>query len=167
MKISYLSIISFCVIFTILTSCTQSSKKEATENAGDEHTEAEKKKDVSELTYKEIITLVFTNDAGEGIEWHGEESSKEGAEELAIVMRDQCGEDDCGQQVFLTNSNADKPIKAIIKAPFNIEGEESYAARAYEVPANSEVAIGCSHLCYNGKSYAFTREIVAAEYLEK
>ena len=125
------------------------------------------KKDVSELTYWDVVGMVWPNDEGDRIEWHGEEMSTEAKDDLDISQRGFCRDGDCGEKMFLANKNQEKSIEVILKAPYNIKGDEGYMARTYKLPPGGEFQIGCTHLCYDDKKYLFGREVVKAVYMEE
>ncbi len=138
----------FLLIF--LSSCTTPAKEQ------DTSTEKE-----DDLTYMELYNMV-TLETGERIEWHGEELDKSATEFLTITEGEPCGENDCGKAMFIENSG-DEQVHVVIHAPFQIDDVSSHLATRYSIPANSKIAIGCSHLCYEGEAYLFERRVVGAK----
>ncbi|GAB4236490.1 MAG: hypothetical protein Tsb0034_11160 [Ekhidna sp.] len=126
---------------------------------------AEAKKDVSELTFREVYDMVF-GDFGKRREWHGEEMPNTLTDMLAITAGEPCGEGNCGEGLLLTN-NADRPIGVVVKGAYDIDGDQGYMATEYEIEAGQSIDIGCSHLCYDGKSYLFDRKIVGSWYMDE
>lgn len=87
----------FTLLFcTLLISCSISTTSE-NENSGEvaENAEIPKitKKDLSELTYRDVIDVVF-KDQGEGIEWHSEDMPNSLTESIAISSEGICGAGD-------------------------------------------------------------------------
>lgn len=149
-------------LFAIAISCTPAAKND--ENATSE-TEAEAAtKDVTQLTYRDVVAIVFDDD-GEGIEWHGEEMPNTLGDLLTIDSGDSCGENGCGTQLSLT-SLAEKPMTVIIKGDYDIKGDQGYIPRKYIIEPAQTLSIGCSHLCYQGESYEFLRTVVGSAYTE-
>ena len=141
-------------------SCTSTSS----ESTAAKESEAETTEETTaDLTYRDLIRIVF-DDEGEGIEWHGEASPNDLEDLLVITSGDPCGEDDCGNQLYLIN-NGDQSIATVVKGDFDIDGTQSYITRKYTIAASDTLMIGCSHLCADGKAYAFPRTIVASEYV--
>ena len=135
--------------------CTPSEKKSA--DSTDEV------KDVSELTYQDVTEMVFS-DEGERIEWHGEQLPNDALEYLAFKQEGKCGENGCGDALYLANTSVDKTIAAVVKGAYNINGDVGYIARKYIIPAGKQLSVGCSHLCYDGQAYKFDREVVSSLY---
>ena len=100
---------------------------------------------------------------GEGIEWHGEELPNELATFLVIATGDNCGEGGCGKQLSMTSS-ADKPIEVIIRADYDLDGDQGYIPRKYVIGAQETLSIGCSQICVDGDVYEFQRKIVGTVY---
>ncbi len=152
-------ILSFlCLIF----SCSNPSQQ--AENSGsDKSTTAEEPKKVNDLTYREVVDLVF-KDEGEGIEWHGEALPNDLTSFLVIEEGGPCGENDCGKFVTIRNTS-EKTIVAITRGDFDINGEQGYIARKYTIAAGQVLSMGCSHLCYQGEGFPFSRTIVGSENL--
>ncbi len=147
----------------ILVSCSQSAQKndaEETEETNEELTASTK--GVDQLTFQDVVAMVY-DDEGEGIEWHGEEMPNDLIEFLVISSGDPCGEKDCGQRLTLTN-NSDQSITTIIRGEYDIEGDQGQIPRKYVIDGGGTLLIGCTHLCYDGKGYEFTRTIVASAY---
>lgn len=147
----------------ILVSCSQSTQKndtEETELSGEELSTPTK--EVDQLTFQDVVAMVY-DDEGEGIEWHGEEMPNELIEFLVISSEDPCGEGDCGRRLTLTN-NSDQSITTIIRGEYDIEGDQGQIPRKYVIDGGGRLLIGCTHLCYGGKGYEFTRTIVASAF---
>jgi len=141
--------------------CSTATNNETSETAEAEPTE---EKDVTQLTYQDVVAMVYDDD-GEGLEWHGEEMPNELTGFLSIDSGEPCATGNCGNELTLTNT-AEKTITVIVKGDYNIEGDMGYIPRKYTVDAGQTARIGCSHLCYGEGSYAFTRAIVGSEYAE-
>lgn len=152
-----------CVFASIIVSCSSDKTKEEKMEEVEELVE-EAKKDVSQLTYRDIVKLVF-NDEGQGIEWHGEAVSNSLQEMLSMTNEGSCGDDSCGKEMFLINNDT-IAIEVIVKGAFDIEGDRGHIARKYMVKPGETVSMGCSHLCYDGKAYLFDRSIVGSSYVE-
>lgn len=151
-------------ILFVAFSCTSSSSEQSSETA--EEAEApESPKDVTQLTWREVVAMVY-DDEGDGIEWHGEESPNDLTGFLTIGSGDPCGEANCGNKLTLTSS-AEKAMTVIIKGDYDIEGDQGYIPRKYTIEPGQTLMIGCSHLCYDGKSFEFLRTIVGSAYVEE
>lgn len=149
----------------LLSFCTSGNNKPPESEAEEPVAAIENKKDVSELTFNEVYGMVF-GESGNRREWHGEEMPNTLTNMLSIATGEPCGEDNCGNALSITN-NSDKSIGVVIKGAYDIEGDQGYMAVEYEITAGQSVNIGCSHLCYVGKSYLFDREIVGSWYMEE
>lgn len=159
---NHLFTLFFC---TLLLSCSSSNNNEKeNKDATDDVTEKTTKKDVSELTYRDVIAMIYSED-GEGIEWHGEEVSNTLSELLVFSSNGDCGEGDCGKAMFITNNDEDKTIEVIVKASYDLEGDIGFLARKYTLTAGETQSMGCSHMCYNGKAYLFDRQLVGSVYV--
>ncbi|MEO9870027.1 hypothetical protein [Ekhidna sp.] len=148
----------------ILISCNQTTKKNSSKQPDKESETLHAREDVDQLTYQDVVAMVY-DDEGERIEWHGEEMSNDLTQFLTISKGDPCGEEDCGKILSLINS-ADQTITLVIRGDYDIEGDQGYIPRKYIIPATDTLLIGCSHLCYGGKSYEFQRTIVGSKYVE-
>lgn len=148
-----------------LTFCTTGTNKQSESNTDGLDTPVETKKDVSELTFSEVYGMVF-GEFGNRREWHGEEMPNTLTNMLSIGSGEPCGEDNCGKDLLLTN-NSDKSIGVVVKGAYDIEGDQGYMAVEYQIEASQSVKIGCSHLCYVGKSYLFDRQIVGSWYMDE
>ena len=155
---------SMLAIVFVAFSCTSTNKEQSTKTAEVAET-PEDPKDVTQLTWREVVGLVY-DDEGQGVEWHGEEMPNELTEFLAISSGDPCGDGDCGKNLSLTSS-AEKSMIVIIKGDYDIEGDQGYIPRRYTIEPGQTLNIGCSHLCYGGKSYEFPRTIVGSEYAKE
>lgn len=151
-----LAILIFC-------SCTQTTKQEDSETA-EASTETSESEEVDQLTYQDVVAMVY-DDEGEGVEWHGEEMPNDLVDLLSIALADPCGENDCGHQLTLSNTDSSS-ITVIIRGDYDIEGDQGYIPRKYLIDGGATLKIGCSHLCYGGKGYEFRRTIVGSEYTE-
>ncbi len=150
----------FLILFVLGSSCTQSTNQEDSEST--EATESTESSSVDQLTYQDVVAMVY-DDEGERIEWHGEEMPNDLVGSLSIALADPCGENDCGHQLTLTNTDS-ASITAIIRGDYDIEGDQGYIPRKYLIEGGATLKIGCSHLCYGGKGYEFRRTIVGSEY---
>ena len=140
--------ILFLLLFAL--ACNNSS---TSSNAEEEENE--------ELTYADLWDLVI-QDTGERIEWHGESLNLSMKDPLTISTNGSCGENNCGESVFLSN-NSDQTIEVTVQAPFQIEDVSSHLAAKYIIKPGATIAMGCSHLCYKGESISFARRIVGAK----
>lgn len=148
------------VVFSICIACGGTSKTETKEKE-------EVKTDVSELTYLQIYQLVLEQANGSGMDFHGEGYGMEASEKVTISQGDSCGESNCGNLMVVTNSG-DTPIKFAVKANFTLPGNPlTEMIREYRVEANETAIVGCSHLCYEGNSYKFDREIISAAFISE
>ncbi len=151
------------LLFIAVFSCSKSTQNEEKTTEAKE-VAADGAKDVNDLTYREVVDLVF-KDNGEGVEWHGEVLPNELVEYLVLSEGDPCGEEDCGKDLTIQNTS-DKTIVAITRGDFDINEEQGYLARKYTIAAGQTLSMGCSHLCYQGEGYPFPRTVVGSEYLE-
>lgn len=151
----------FLVILCLISSCSNSSQQ-AENTETDEASAGVAPKEVNDLTYREVVDLVF-KDEGEGIEWHGEALPNELSTFLIIEEGEPCGENNCGKNVTIRNTS-DKTIVAITRGDFDINGEQGYIARKYTIAAGQALSMGCSHLCYQGEGFPFSRTVVGSEY---
>jgi len=161
-QLNLLLTLLFC---SIIVSCSTSNSSE-NESAEEQETEESPKKDISELTYSDVIDLVF-QDQGEGVEWHGEEVPNTLALSVAISSEEACGEGDCGKAMYITSTDSTKTIEVIMKGAYDLEGDIGYIARKYDLAPGQKLSLGCSHLCFNGKSYLFDRQVVGSAYIEE
>lgn len=153
----------FLFILCLLFSCSNPGQQAENAETGKTADSAEPKK-VNDLTYREVVALVF-KDEGEGIEWHGEALPNELASFLVIEEGGPCGENDCGKTVTIRNTS-DKTIVAITRGDFDINDEQGYIARKYTIAAGESLSMGCSHLCYQGEGFPFSRTVVGSEHSE-
>ena len=153
----------FLYVLFVLSGCSGSNQNKDSSAVASEAS-SEELKDVNDLTYMEVVELVF-KDEGEGVEWHGEALPNEMKEALVIEEGGPCGEHDCGKTVSIRNT-ADKTIVAITRGDFDINDEQGYLARKYTILAGQTLSMGCSHLCYRGEAFPFRRAIVGSEFSE-
>ena len=123
-----------------------------------------KNNEKAELTFKDLFKLVI-QDTGQPIEWHNEDLDKTAQKDLLISKEGKCGENNCGEALFMENTS-DSKVEIVIQAPFQIEDVSSHLAVKYLIDPKTKIPIGCSHLCYDGESYSFERRIVGAKYLD-
>jgi hypothetical protein len=155
----------FCTLLISCSSSTNSENNNSDEEAPEEKTPETTNKDLSELTYRDVVDLVF-KDQGEGVEWHGEEMPNTLISLISIGNEGDCGEGDCGKSMYISNTDSTKSIEVIMKGAYDLEGDIGYIARKYILSPGEKLSIGCSHLCYDGKSYLFDRKIVGSAYIE-
>ena len=155
----------FLAIPLFIFACGQEKKARDVKDEQTAQADTVQIKDVSELTWREASALVFGEDEGERVEWHGEEMGNELVGVLSIVEAGPCGENGCGKTLQLISSVQDS-IVTIMKADFDIKGDVGYMSRRYFIGPNDTLSIGCSHLCYNNESYKFSRVIVSSDYLK-
>ena len=137
-------------------------KCQSDENRSEENKSDESLKPVTELEYSEIVDKVMF-DVGEHIEYHGEPINEEAKADIIITETDRCGDKDCGQKVKITNSG-EKKVKVTLYIPFKVATMESHTAKIVRLAAGQSAEVGCSHFCYNGKSYQFQYTVAGAEY---
>lgn len=153
--------ILFALAVVFAQSCTTKPKEEKTAAIDKAQEEI---KDVSELTYYEIYKIALKDDNGGGMDFHGDAYGTDALEQISLLEGGSCGENDCGRSIILKNSSS-KDVNAVIRATYDLPGNPSNEmVRAYSVPADSSINVGCSHLCWNGKGYQFSREIIQAGY---
>lgn len=150
------------IAFMGLTSCNQAPKSN---ESADTHVEKSAPQDVSQLTYQDVVTLVY-DDEGEGMEWHGEEMPNSLKELLAIEEGAPCGEGNCGKRLSL-HSSGDRTMTVIIKGDYDIKGDQGYIPRKYVIEPGQSMDIGCSHLCFGMEAIPFYRSIVGSAYPEE
>lgn len=136
------------------------------EKASKKSTEAERVKDVSELSVMDLFALIYPDSTGTPLEWHGEALPNNLADSLQISEGEPCGDKGCGKQLLLTN-NATRAVGLMTKADFSIRDRQAYLACKFEMDPGQTISIGCSHLCYNGEAFPFTRTIVGSWYLDE
>ncbi len=119
-------------------------------------------KPVTELEYSEIVDKVMF-DVGKHIEYHGEPINEEAKADIKLSTLDKCGDEDCGQKVKISNSG-EKKVKVTLYIPFKVATMESHTAKIVRLAAGQSAEVGCSHFCYNGKSYQFQYTVAGAEY---
>lgn len=141
------------MLLALFLSCSEGTKEESNNDAPREY-------DVSKLTYRGVTSLVF-NDDGRRIEWHGEEMANDMLENLTIFEGDSCGENNCGRELQLASKATDSLV-VIIKADYDLKGDQGYISRQYEIAGGDTISIGCSHLCYGPETYKFPRKIVGS-----
>lgn len=101
------------------------------------------------------------------MDFHGEGYGMEAAENVTLTQGESCGESNCGNLMVVTNSG-DTPIRFAVKANFTLPGNPlTEMIREYRVEANETAVVGCSHLCYEGNSYKFDREIISAAFISE
>jgi hypothetical protein len=115
-----------------------------------------------ELTYENVETQVFAG-TGAPTRWNGVMEDSQGRPYLSMSMGGECGEGDCGKQVFLANAHESKAIRAVITIPFQAGATPGYIAREYAIGPKERINIGCSHLCRREEAIEFKRAIVVAD----
>ena len=129
--------------------------------------EEETKRSIADIAYYDLLTEVFTDD-GYGIQYHDEELPNDFFELLSITKDGLCGSGGCGEGLFITSASATDTLEIVVNGTFDLEGNTGNIARQYVVPPNSNIAIGCSHLCFEGTPYPFERTIVGSKvFVEK
>lgn len=146
------SLFIFCFAFYLIGFISCSSKEAKNSKPDEEKTK---------LTFDQIIEKVFDDD-GTPVEWHGEALANYFKDSLVINQSGNCGDGDCGQSLAMKNTTAQK-LEVLVKGAYNIEGDEGFIACKYIVPAQSEVSIGCSHLCFEDEAYLFDRIIIGSK----
>lgn len=125
-------------------------------------------KPIESFSYAELMGLLFAGDEGTRIEWHDEPENLLTGDDLVLrESKEACGEDDCGTVRYITNTNPEKAIKAVIKFNYSVEGFPGYAPREYKIPAGGTMKVACTHFCYSGKSYTLTMDVVDSVYMDE
>lgn len=122
--------------------------------------------DVSSLTYREMRAIVFKDTEGQFIEWHGEALDMMAADSLSFQQNTPCGEGGCGKSITITNTS-NQLIEAIINTTFDIPGQPGRTALQTKISPGASLMLGCSHLCYQEKSYLFDYKIVGAKFVNE
>jgi len=116
-------------------------------------------------TYEQIENEVFAG-TGEPVEWNSK-TVKEGRDFLSMSMGSQCGEGNCGKQIYLLNSHEQHPVRTVVTIPYQMENSPGYIAREYTIQPGEKIYIGCSHLCQKGEGTEFKRAIVVADIMDE
>lgn len=146
----------FCFAFCLIGFASCSSKEAKNDESSEEETK---------LTFAFVVEKVFSGD-GTPVEWHGEALANGFQDSLVINKSGKCGDGDCGENMTMKNSS-DQELEVLVKGAYNIGGDEGFIACNYIVPAQGEVLIGCSHLCFEGESYLFDRIIIGSKVYEE
>ncbi|MTI39852.1 hypothetical protein [Fulvivirga lutimaris] len=144
----------FC--FALLTIACNSSDKTNKQSSNSE--------EETKLTFDYVVEKVF-NDDGTPVEWHGEALANDFKDSLEINKSGKCGDGDCGENMTMKNTT-DQDLEVLVKGAYNIGGDEGFIACKYIIAAQSEVSIGCSHLCFEGEAYLFDRVIIGSKVYE-
>jgi hypothetical protein len=65
------------------------------------------------------------------------------------------------------NPSPTDTLEVIVNSVYDLEGDAGSIARKYIIPASAKITLGCSHMCFDGTPYEFTREIVGSKvYVE-
>lgn len=119
---------------------------------------------LADLSYREVIELVFEKAAGNPIEWHGEALDLSAQEELEITQNGNCGDRDCGQNVLLQNKS-EQTIEVSLQIEHTLASIHPYFARKVQIAPSAQVEIGCSKICLNEEVRPCSYKIVGAKYL--
>lgn len=118
------------------------------------------------LTYNEIRASIFEQSNGEGIEWHGEALDESAKSDLVMTESTACGQGDCGKLVVISNKS-DQSIEIIIKSNFSLPDFPPYMATRLIAAPHSTVNVGCTKLCVEKQTIAFSHQIVGAKYVNQ
>ena len=113
MNVKLLPFACFCLL-AALSSCKPATTETTVESASD-------KKDMSGLTYYDLIKWVFEDD-GEGYYWQGETLPNDYLQVLTITNDGTCGDGGCGDQLYISNSSADT-LEVIVTSDYDLEGD--------------------------------------------
>ena len=121
-------------------------------------------KDISELTYIEIYQTLFTDNNG-GFDAHGDLYGTEAMPHLLIQKNIGSS---CGDALLVSaTSDAESEMNLAIRASFDFPGNQhKEMLRAYSIKPAEKISIGDSKLCYGGKEYDISREIVSAGFTD-
>ena len=118
-------------------------------------------KNVNELSYIETYHVIFKDKSG-GMDAHGDLYGQAANSNLKI--ENSTIKSDCGDTLLLI-SDSDKEIELAIKATFKLaDNPTKEFIRAYVIKPTEKMVIGTSKVCYNGKEYQITREIISAGF---
>lgn len=150
-----IAVLVFCFSITLYNCKNEKQSSDKTTQ-----TEAENSlKDISELTYFEVYTVLFADKNG-GFDAHGDLYGQDAVTNLMITEENS----ECGKTLFLA-SNSDKEITLAIKASFSFPGNPvNEIVRAYTLKPTEKISTGNSKLCYNGKEYDIKRDIISAGF---
>lgn len=149
-----MAVLTFSLVFV---SCKDGEKSKETNSNQAETT----LKNVNELTYIEMYHVVFKDKSG-GMDAHGDLYGQAAISSLKIETATV--KLDCGNSLLLV-SDSDTKIELAIKATFKFEDNPTKQfIRAYTINPTEKITIGTSKVCYNGKEYQITREIISAGF---
>jgi len=118
-------------------------------------------KNVNELTYIEMYHVIFKDKSG-GMDAHGDLYGQAAISNLKI--ENAALKSNCGNTLLLVSDSAAK-IELAIKATFKFaDNPTKEFIRAYTINPTEKITIGTSKVCYNGKEYQITREIISAGF---
>jgi hypothetical protein len=118
-------------------------------------------KNINELSYIETYRVLFKKNSG-GMDAHGDLYGQAAISNLKI--ENSTIKSDCGDSLLLV-SDSNATIELAIKATFKLEDNPTKEfIRAYIIKPTEKIAIGTTKVCYNGKEYQVTREIVSAGF---
>ena len=147
-------VVTFSLVFS---SCKDGKKSKDTLPKQTEAT----LKNINELSYIETYRVIFKNKSG-GMDAHGDLYGQAAVSNLKIEKLTK--KPDCGDSLVLV-SDSDAEIELAIKATFKLEDNPTKEfIRAYIIKPTEQIAIGTTKVCYNGKEYQVTREIVSAGF---
>lgn len=149
-----------------LHACGTSGNSQAEANSDNDGATTPTPEDVSDLTIMDLFALIYPDSTGTPLEWHGEALPNDLTEYLVISEGESCGDQGCGRQLLMTNT-ADRAIGLMTKADFSIRDRQAYLACEFILDAGQTLSIGCSHLCFNGESFPFSRSIVGSWYMDE
>ena len=152
--------ITFLLVF-LLAAC--SAKKEpSNDSSSNETVEEAQLKPLAELTYYEIWKILLKENDASGMDVHGDTFGTDGIELLEIKEEGNCADQDCGSKVMMTNTS-DQEMAVIVSFAFDLPGNPTKGMeRWYKLGPSESTGLGCSNFCYNGKTYAVSRNILSA-----
>ena len=146
--------VTFSFMFS---SCKDGVKSKETNSTQSETT----LKNVNELTYIETYHVLFKDKSG-GMDAHGDLYGQAAVSNLKIEKATT--KSDCGKSLLLV-SNSNQEIELAIKATFKLANNPTKEfIRAYVIKPTEKIVVGTSKVCYNGKEYQITREIISAGF---
>lgn len=150
-------LIAAVTFFLVFVSCKNGEKPKETNPKQVEAT----LKNVNELTYIEIYHVLFKDKSG-GMDAHGDLYGQAAISNLKI--ENSTTKPDCGESLLLV-SDSNQEIELAIKATFKFaDNPTKEFIRAYSIKPTEKMNIGTSKVCYDGKEYQITREIISAGF---
>jgi hypothetical protein len=85
------------------------------------------------------------------------------AEEVAIVKKEKCVGEDCGDKIQLQNYNPEKTIAAVVMIKWKEDSNKKKELREYKLKPSALIDIGCSQSC-DGNDERYAWKVVSAKY---